>query len=307
MGDGVQGGPSKSILRKSVNYVVSGGVAGMISRTCVAPIERVKIVYQVSRSHVGVGTGYSNILPRILEQEGVLALWKGNSAAVARVIPYMAIQFLMYETYHDLLESEKNPFLSMNAPVVWTLGAGSLAGLTAVIATYPLDVVRARLAMQNEGVASTAYKGFIDCLRTIPREEGYGSLYRGMATTMLGNAPYTGLKFATYEAGKQIFKDYLSIDEKDLTGPMRVTAGSSAGLIALTFVYPFDVIRRRMQTHRGGKAYPSVYIALKTIFKEEGLKRGLYKGLTLNYLKTLPNVAIYMSVYDYIKLRMGEF
>ena len=67
-------------------------------------------------------------------------------------------------------------------------------------------------------------------------------------------------------------------------------------------MYPFDVVRRRFQTHPGPEPYAdSVLSAFRHIFKTEGAKRGLYRGLSLNYIKTIPNVAIYMSLYDVIK------
>ena len=105
----------------------------------------------------------------------------------------------------------------------------------------------------------------------------------------------------------------------------------------MTFVYPFDIIRRRqqvcsrccaylahccayrplpsshtitpihaiIQTHSGSKPlYPSVLNALYTIATKEGFQHGLYRGVTLNYIKTVPNVAIYMSLYDVIKHRL---
>lgn len=286
--------------KNDFEYFIAGGTAGMISRTCIAPIERVKIMYQVSRADATIPKGYRWILPNIVKNEGVLALWKGNSAAVARVVPYMSIQFLMYEKYGAWLK-DQGVFLHSPYPKASVLLAGSLAGMTAVCTTYPLDVVRARLAMQSYGKTTTNYKGFLDALRRIPKEEGFMTCYRGMGATLVGVAPYTGLKFLTYETGKQFFSTYLGVEERDLAPSIRIVAGSVAGAIALTFVYPFDVIRRRMQTHRGGKAYPSVRAAIMTIWREEGVRRGLYKGLSLNYIKTLPNVALYMSVYDFIK------
>lgn len=70
-------------------------------------------------------------------------------------------------------------------------------------------------------------------------------------------------------------------------------------------MYPFDVIRRRNQTHRGPtNRYSSVFNALITIARDEGVKNGLYRGLSLNFIKTLPNVAIYMSLYDIIKRKI---
>lgn len=69
----------------------------------------------------------------------------------------------------------------------------------------------------------------------------------------------------------------------------------------IVFVHSFHKTFR-YQTHKGGAKYPSVWLAFKTILREEGVTRGLYRGLSLNYIKTLPNVAIYMSLYDLIKI-----
>jgi len=214
---------------------------------------------------------------------------------VIRVIPYTAIQFASYEFYKDF-------FRDVQPKALTSIISGSCAGLTAVACTYPLDTVRARMALQLETGAATAYRGVGDALFTITKEEGITALYRGIFATMLGVTPYAGLKFGTYEIMKKSMREWLHVDEKDLPAWMRVAAGSAAGLFALTFVYPFDVVRRRYQTHKGGARYPSVFAALTTILREEGISRGLYRGLSLNYIKTLPNVAIYMSLYDLIKL-----
>ena len=56
-------------------------------------------------------------------------------------------------------------------------------------------------------------------------------------------------------------------------------AGAIAGVIAQTFVYPMDVIRRRNQTHGGDKElYKNTWDAIKVIYREEGLRRGLAQG-----------------------------
>jgi len=270
----------------------------MIARTCIAPIERIKILYQIQKGSPQ-GVSYFALAPRIVREEGFFSMWKGNSAAVIRVIPYNAIQFASYEIYKD---NFKSPNLSTAAV---SLLSGSCAGVTAVGCTYPLDTVRARMALQLEGTSATAYKGVGDALVTILREEGVHALYRGMSATMMGVAPYAGLKFGTYEIMKKAMRDVMGVEEQDLPAYLRIAAGSSAGLFALTFIYPFDVIRRRYQTHRGNQPkYPSVWAAFSTILREEGVTRGLYRGLSLNYIKTLPNVAIYMSLYDVIKLHV---
>ena len=112
-----------------------------------------------------------------------------------------------------------------------------------------------------------------------------------------------GLKFGSYEALKSFIATSQGIEKKDLPAEYRVVSGAAAGAVAQTFVYPLDVVRRRMQT--GVKEYRGVFDAIRTITKNEGVSRGLYRGLSLNYLKTIPNVAIYMSLYDVIKRQLG--
>ena len=189
--------------------------------------------------------------------------------------------------------------------------AGSAAGMTAVVTTYPLDLVRARLAKQQTGLKSFKYKNMWDALINIPREEGrqtgdgrvrIQALYRGLAATMVGEAPYAGLKFCMYEAMKRALGDVWGKREEELSPIVRVSCGALSGLMAVNVVYPFDVVRRRMQTHEGAKAlYKTPFHAIARIVQEEGVVKGLYRGLTLNYIKTLPNVAIYMSLYDVVK------
>jgi len=276
-------------------FFIAGGTAGVISRTCIAPVERIKIIYQVNK---GTSQGFRDIVKGILEKEGVLALWRGNSVAVIRVAPYMSIQFAAFETCKEKLRPHlgKGPLLSLTA--------GAIAGVVAVSSTYPLDTVRARMAMQTEGIAKTSYSGVVDALRKIAAKEGSLALYQGIGATLAGVVPYASLKFGTYEVVKSWYCDLKQIEEVQLPNTVRVCAGIMSGLIAMTICYPFDIVRRRLQT--GAAKYPNPWAALTTIAREEGISAGLYRGLSLNYAKTLPNVAIYMSLYDVIKMKLAE-
>ena len=268
-------------------YFLAGGFAGVISRTCIAPIERVKILYQINK---GTATSGFAVAKNILENEGAIAFWKGNSAAVVRVIPYMSLTFLTFEEY-------KASLLAVGVPKqLSTLVAGSLGGVTAVVCTYPLDLVRATMATP----AGAHHTSMGSALTSIARERGAAALYSGVTATCVGVAPYAGLKFLSYEALKGVLGTFVGLREEELRPSQRLAAGTFAGLIAQTFVYPLDVIRRRMQTS-ASVVYSSTWDALSTIARQEGVRNGLYRGLTLNYLKTMPNVAIYMSLYDIVK------
>ena len=309
--------PTISMTKKGhwTEYLLAGGTAGMVARTCIAPIERMKILFQVQKGNQNI----RHLLSSLMKKEGVLSMWKGNSAAVIRVIPYTALQFTAFEHFSVMLapksisaastststsvSNEKQPVQSGIDKALRAIGAGSMAGCVACAVTYPLDMVRARMALQNEGLSATRYTGVFNAVTSIARSEGPRALYRGISPTLGGVAPYTGLKFGCYGLAKSVACGLIGAEsEEELPAWARAVAGAAAGSIALTFVYPFDVVRRRFQTHPGPEPYAkSVTAAFQNIYKQEGVVRGLYRGLSLNYLKTIPNVAIYMSLYDVIK------
>ena len=146
-------------------YFVAGGIAGVVSRTAIAPIERVKILYQVSRA--SVSTSWLQLAPRIWREEGFLSFWKGNTAAVTRVLPYMSLTFLSYEEYRAAL---KSCGLGKTGS---TIAAGSAAGVTAVALTYPLDLVRATMATPG-----STHTSMLGAMRSIVAHRGVLGLYR---------------------------------------------------------------------------------------------------------------------------------
>uniref|UniRef100_A0A1B0DJ89 Uncharacterized protein n=1 Tax=Phlebotomus papatasi TaxID=29031 RepID=A0A1B0DJ89_PHLPP len=85
--------------------------------------------------------GATLFLKRAFEKEGFLSLWRGNSATMARIIPYAAIQFTAHEQYKKLLKVDQDKSTNIRRFV-----AGSLAGITSQSMTYPLDLARARMA-----------------------------------------------------------------------------------------------------------------------------------------------------------------
>jgi hypothetical protein len=80
------------------------------------------------------------------------------------------------------------------------LGAGAVAGIIAMSATYPLDMVRGRLTVQEAG--QEQYRGIHHAATTIIRREGLMALYKGWVPSVIGVIPYVGLNFAVYESLK---------------------------------------------------------------------------------------------------------
>uniref|UniRef100_A0A061SE49 Solute carrier family 25 (Mitochondrial phosphate transporter), member 23/24/25/41 n=1 Tax=Tetraselmis sp. GSL018 TaxID=582737 RepID=A0A061SE49_9CHLO len=272
----------------------AGGLAGAVARTATAPLDRMKLLFQVqavvSPSSTAVSyTGIWQAALKILREEGALAFWKGNGTNIIRIFPYSAAQLAANDQYKRVFCTQEGELT-----VARRLLSGACAGMTATALTHPLDTVRLRLALPNH-----EYRGTVDAIRTMVRAEGLGSLYKGLAPTLVGIAPYAALNFASYDLLKSIV---YSDPGRQQSTPTNLLLGASAGTVAATICYPLDTVRRRMQMK--GDTYRGQLDALTTIWRKEGL-RGFYNGWAANTLKVLPQNAIRFVTYEFLKKALG--
>ncbi|KAL5233529.1 hypothetical protein ACI65C_000939 [Semiaphis heraclei] len=287
----------KQTQKKDFPYVMksllAGGVAGMCSKTTVAPLDRIKILLQAHNKHYA-NFGVFSGLAEIVKRESFFALYKGNGAQMVRVFPYAAIQFTSFEFYK-------------------TFVAGSSAGVTAVTITYPLDTIRARLAFQVTG--EHVYNGIIHTAKSIIQNEGgVKALYRGFVPTLCGMVPYAGLTFFCFESIKKFCLKTLPTwfskpSDKDsggavLTIPAKLLCGGLSGALAQCVSYPLDVTRRRMQLSsmdNNAKYGHGMIKTLVTVYRTDGITNGLYRGMSINFIRAVPMVAVSFSTYELMK------
>ncbi|RWS29538.1 solute carrier protein-like protein [Leptotrombidium deliense] len=315
---------------------VAGGVAGMTSKTTVAPLDRIKILLQAHNSHYkhyGVVSG----LKRIIENENVSGLYRGNGAQMVRIFPYAAVQFLSFEVYKKFTTKSFGSNSSANHGLKFL--SGSMAGVTAAVTTYPLDLVRARLAFRvsipttdSAAVVGQQRSRIVSTIVNVIRNEGgISALYKGLTPTVLGMIPYSGFSFYCFERLKYMLLQYCPTtcgnkhkDKIALNVPSKLMCGGVAGMrftfsttlkrnnlgaIAQTFSYPLDVARRRMQlsmlTPETQKYSKGLFATLTLTYREHGIVRGLYRGMTVNYIRAIPMVAVSFSTYELMKQFMG--
>jgi solute carrier family 25 protein 16 len=297
---------------KNVDFVLknllAGGIAGMVSKTTVAPLDRIKILLQAHSKHHEFHGVFSG-LRHIVKTESPWAMYKGNGAQMVRIFPYAATQFTAFEVYKRYLDGVFGATSHIDKFI-----AGAGAGLTAVTLTYPLDTIRARLAFQISG--EHVYTGIVHAAVTIFKEEGgTRALYRGFIPTLMGMVPYAGLSFYCFEYLKYGCMKYLPAltchpCEKNTGGlvlalPAKLICGGLAGAVAQSVSYPLDVTRRRMQlafmnpqTHKFAQG---MFNTLKLIYKENGVVKGWYRGMSINYLRAIPMVAVSFTTYEMCK------
>ncbi|CAB1312820.1 unnamed protein product [Coregonus sp. 'balchen'] len=290
-----------------VRSFVAGGIAGCCAKSTIAPLDRVKILLQAHSPHYK-DLGVVATLRAVPKKEGYLGLYKGNGAMMVRIFPYGAIQFMAFDKYKKILSKQ----LGISGHI-HRLMAGSMAGMTAVICTYPLDVIRARLAYQVKG--HHRYTGIGNAFQTIYlKEGGIPGFYKGLIPTLIGMAPYAGFSFFTFGTLKSLglahFPELLGRPSSDnpevmvLKTHVNLLCGGVAGAIAQTISYPLDVARRRMQL---GVVLPdsdkclTLTKTLKYVYSQYGVKKGLYRGLSLNYIRCVPSQAVAFTTYEFMK------
>jgi len=135
-------------IPREIRNLFAGGIAGMVAKSTVAPIDRIKILYQVTNNRFRL-RNVPLVASHIIKQEGFFALWKGNSATMLRVFPYAGIQFMVFDRCKVYMLQNRKERIGESLNPLESLCAGSLAGAISVTFTYPLDLVRAQLAVQS--------------------------------------------------------------------------------------------------------------------------------------------------------------
>lgn len=278
-----------------VSSLTAGAIAGALAKTTIAPLDRTKINFQISHKTYSTKKALKFIF-ETFKTQGFFALWRGNSATMARIVPYCAIQFTAHEQWKRILKVDQN-----NVSHKRLFLAGSLAGVTSQALTYPLDLARARMAVTHKLEYSTLRHVF----SKIYSLEGLGAFYRGFIPTIVGVIPYAGVSFFTYDTLKRHYREHVN-NSFVIHPAASLVFGAIAGVLGQTSSYPFDIIRRRMQTDTIGK-YPNISQTFLYVYKTEGLRKGFYKGLSMNWIKGPIAVGISYSTYDNIRDLLRTF
>jgi len=316
---------------KSLDYIartmLAGGIAGITAKTVIAPLDRVKILFQASNpqfeKYAGTWTGVFKAARDIQKTAGLRGLFQGNSATVLRIFPYAAIKFMAYEQYRNLLmptRRDETPYKK--------LVAGSMAGVTSVFFTYPLDLIRVRLAYETK---ATPYMTLVRKIYNEPAgsrrparmswlpELRITNFYRGFLTSVAGMIPYAGVSFFTHDVMQEFCREHIpwtlkphqnrglpdkngDYSRPELRTVAELACGGIAGAVSQTASYPLEVVRRKMQV--AGALDPKVFMGMwqttKQLYMAKGV-RGFFVGLSIGYLKVTPMVAISFTVYERMK------
>jgi solute carrier family 25 (mitochondrial phosphate transporter), member 23/24/25/41 len=141
---------------QAIRLLLSGAITGCTTKSFTAPLERIKIIQQLStmNTHGGGSPGVFRTGCNIMTQEGFVAFWRGNGANCIRVMPVYGLKFGLNDKIKDTFRSTPTSQLSRSEQ----FAAGTSAGSITAILTYPLDLVRTRLSLS----AGVEYKGSLN-------------------------------------------------------------------------------------------------------------------------------------------------
>uniref|UniRef100_A0A8D2PCV8 ADP/ATP translocase n=1 Tax=Zosterops lateralis melanops TaxID=1220523 RepID=A0A8D2PCV8_ZOSLA len=185
--------------------------------------------------------------------------------------------------------------------------AGSLAGMVATVVTYPTDVIKTRLIVQNR--LEPSYEGIVHAFYKIYHQEGLRALYRGVSPAILGAAG-SALNFAFKDKYKELFLG--GVDKRTqfwryFAG--NLASGGAAGATSLCFVYPLDFARTRLAADVGkagaDREFSGLGDCLVKIFRSDGV-RGLYQGFGVSVQGIIIYRAAYFGIYDTAKGRLAK-
>ncbi|KAF5390568.1 hypothetical protein D9757_002733 [Collybiopsis confluens] len=295
----------------ALKFLLAGGIAGAVSRTCTAPFDRLKIFLITRPQDLTISSGpnisglkaIGNAVTRIYAEGGLLAFWTGNGLSVAKIFPESAIKFFTYESskrafakYWDHVDDPRD--ISGFSRFV----SGGLGGITSQLSIYPIETLKTQIMSSSGQQKRTLIEAARHVWAVLP------SLLEVLTLGqigLIGVFPYSAIDMSTFEMLKLT---YVRSTGKEEPGVLALLAfGSLSGSVGAASVYPMNLVRTRMQAS-GSPGHPQTYngwmdVVMKTWEQERW--RGFYRGLIPTLSKVVPAVSISYVVYEHSKRRLG--
>jgi len=284
-----------------------GGSIGAVSKTVMAPVERVKLLMQtqdsnpaVLRGEVERYKGIGDCFKRVNAEQGLQAFWRGNLVNCLRYAPQQG-SALAFNDFLNNAFPNYNPNTDFWKSFGVKLFSGGLAGAVANTICYPFDFARTRLA-SDLAKGKPQFKGIMDCISTTVKSQGLTGLYTGWTVTCMGAFVYRAGQLGCF---KQIQDLNPYAKDKGTKGAVSsFVAVTAARTVVMPFNYPFDTVRRRMMLQSekpvAERVYKGSLDCFFKVFQKEGAK-GMYKGMVPELFRGVGG-SLVIVIYDRIKL-----
>jgi solute carrier family 25 phosphate transporter 23/24/25/41 len=293
-------GASTLMMSGTANVLLSGGMAGAVSRTATAPMDRLKVAMQAGRvpASLGVRGGFRSLY----REGGWRGLFNGNLVNVAKVAPESAIKFFAFE---GVMRRVCGCGDVAKATTGQRMVSGAAAGALATACIYPMEVVKTAMCLAPKGT----FRGAAHCATTIAKQSGARALYVGLGASLAGIVPYAALDLTIYSSLRDGLRQRNGTER--LGTAELLACGTASSTTAQLCTYPLQLVRTRLQAQmlygvqygvqaQAGLAAGGVLPMVRSIVAADGAA-GLFRGIVPNFLKAAPATAIGYAVFESCK------
>ncbi|KAL1406364.1 hypothetical protein Q8F55_008063 [Vanrija albida] len=207
--------------------------------------------------------------------------------------------------------------MAENQAVINTFVAGGLAGATSRTVVSPLERLKIILQVQasstkGSGASNQAYGALWPSLVRMWKSEGFAGFMKGNGINVVRILPYSAIQFTSYGAFKNLALQWSG--QETLSTPWRLASGAAAGIMAVSFTYPLDLVRARLSIATANMAHSGAAAAFtaedaklgiagmtKKVYQQEGGIRGLYRGCWATAIGVAPYVSLNFYGYETLK------
>ncbi|GAA5865527.1 hypothetical protein JCM1840_001430 [Sporobolomyces johnsonii] len=289
---------------KGAESMLAGAGAGLVTSIVTCPLDVIKTKLQANGAHGGP-SGLIGVSKDIWLREGFRGLYRGLGPTIIGYLPTWAIYFTVYDQVKGYMSRIRGP-----DDAVAHIVAAMTAGASGTVLTNPLWVVKTRFMTQRPDLNDPRYRHTIDALARIYRDEGPRAFYRGLLPSLFGVA-HVAVQFPLYERFKALSRP---ADGTDIPSSTILFCSSTSKMIASVATYPHEVLRTRLQIqkHRAAargapspspSSFEGLVPTFRRILAEEGAT-GLYRGMGVNLLRSVPASALTILTYELLMRRL---
>ncbi|KAL7534401.1 hypothetical protein ACHAXR_005843 [Thalassiosira sp. AJA248-18] len=332
---------SSSASERTITDAIAGAAAGTFARTALAPVDRVKLLIQLRGSiptpNPSCGAALSGnaaksdaagarvqhksslqIFRGIIQKEGMLSLWRGNTPTILIEGGSTALSFVFLNWFklasHNVLASLEKQHPSLRQEnggdrkrrLLQSFVSGGLAGATTISFLYPLGFMRTRLATDVGTGGQRMYPaGMRDVMSKIWNTDGVRGFYKGYGIALISVSMHRIVYLGGYDFIKSEYYEQGRGNGKHMSLTTRFAAAQFVSMSASTLHYPLDCVRRRLMMeagkHEHERKYRNTLHCLRRIWTEEGY-RGFYLGLGPNLVRCIGSALVLVSYDEFKKI-----
>lgn len=285
---------------------MAGSLGGVALVYVGQPLDTVKVKMQTYPHLYG---SMVDCCKKVWRDEGLVrGLYAGTTPAILANVAENSVLFACYGFCQRIIAYSSNTKNVEDMGVLANASAGCLASFFSSFTLCPTELLKIQLQAAHEeatkfGNKSKINLGLYGLTKEIIYKDGIFGMFKGFGPTVAREMPGYFVFFGGYEASRTFFAP--PGKPKEECGALAtMAAGGVGGLLLWTVIFPFDVVKSRIQAS-SLQVKVNFLLQMTHILKNEGVM-ALYCGLQPTLIRTIPATATLFLVYEYSKKLMNQ-